>query len=330
MGLDCCVPPAECEGFYESASKLDELADDPTLQDCCRRDLQEQAQVARLKAELTLHDPTLARLRLARQTISSRPPNKHLNRQDSHLQHHPEAEDEDQDADDDYMLQKLRKTRLQQLQQASSATRTTTPAATRLHSSFQAGTLVDATISELADFLELSSSSSTTAIKTTTAIVCHFALEGSPIDDQADELLLSLAHQHPKTHFLRVMLPRHGFSTSGGGGGENIGLPPGHSGVMCCSGDSIITAPLSLFFSVDSDEEEEEDLDDEALERWLEKQGVLLVSDGGNDNSVGSREEEGGEEDEEDKYEPCEVCGRCYPHQHVVRSVTRGGTDGVL
>jgi len=234
------------------------------------------------------------------------------------------------------MLEKLRQMRLQQLQQAASAKRTTA-AATRLPSSFQAGTLVDATISELADILEAASASASASvsakiINTASPIVCHFALEGSPIDDQADELLSSLAHQYPKTHFLRVILPPGGFSTTGGGGGGgggNIGLAPGLSGVLCCSGDSIITAPLSLFSSVGSDEEEEEeeeDLDEEALERWLEKQGVLVVRDCGSEDGVGSSEEEEGEEE---KYDPCEVCGRCYPHQHV-RSVTRRGTDGVL
>jgi len=54
-------------------------------------------------------------------------------------------------------------------------------------------------------------------------------------------------------------------------------------------------APLSLFFSIGSDEEveeEEEDLDEKALDRWLEKQGVLVVKDGGKEDTVGSSEEE--------------------------------------
>lgn len=62
---NCC----EEHNFELDAEILDSLADDPALQDCCRRDLETQAKVARIKARLTPHDPSQTRQRLAAQVI---------------------------------------------------------------------------------------------------------------------------------------------------------------------------------------------------------------------------------------------------------------------
>lgn len=57
------------------AAELDaELAGDPTLQGCCRQDLEDQATAARLRAQLSLKDPSRERQRLAAQVIRAPPP----------------------------------------------------------------------------------------------------------------------------------------------------------------------------------------------------------------------------------------------------------------
>jgi hypothetical protein len=59
---DACCPD-------QTQSYLLELAADPTLSQCCRRDLEEQAQMSAMKAALMPHDRSTARQRLAAQVV---------------------------------------------------------------------------------------------------------------------------------------------------------------------------------------------------------------------------------------------------------------------
>ena len=54
----CCEPDPACH-----------LDDDPTLADCCRRDLQEQKYTQRIKEQLLSHDRTYERIELAKSAI---------------------------------------------------------------------------------------------------------------------------------------------------------------------------------------------------------------------------------------------------------------------
>lgn len=85
---------------------------------------------------------------------------------------------------------------------------------------------------------------------------------------------------------------------------------------------------------------------EEGVDKWLRQhRGVLLAAPsasgsgrqqpaagGGSDAAAaegGSSDEEEGEGEGDEWQQPCDVCGRCYPHQHI-RSVyaTRGsGSD---
>lgn len=58
--MDCC------EKHDELADELAELALDPTLQDCCRRDLKEQAYVENVKSKLLSVDRVDQRTKLAK------------------------------------------------------------------------------------------------------------------------------------------------------------------------------------------------------------------------------------------------------------------------
>lgn len=66
--MDCC-------GTHDRiADELADLASDPTLQDCCRRDLQEQAHVARVKSRLLAVDRIDKRAVLAMEVVKPPPP----------------------------------------------------------------------------------------------------------------------------------------------------------------------------------------------------------------------------------------------------------------
>ena len=67
-----CCP--EAEHFKAQAAACEVEALDPTLQSCCQRDLEQQAAVARLKAQLSLHDRSKERQRAASAVIRSELP----------------------------------------------------------------------------------------------------------------------------------------------------------------------------------------------------------------------------------------------------------------
>ena len=75
--LDAMAQAAECseaQCFLRDAETCDVLSADPTLQSCCARDLEEQATVSRLKAQLSIHDRSKERLRAAGRVIGAAPP----------------------------------------------------------------------------------------------------------------------------------------------------------------------------------------------------------------------------------------------------------------
>ncbi len=66
--MACC----QQDGCPEARELLD-MADDPTLQGCCRKDLQQQARAAQIKTSLLAVDPSQAKQKLQQQVISTQP-----------------------------------------------------------------------------------------------------------------------------------------------------------------------------------------------------------------------------------------------------------------
>jgi hypothetical protein len=59
------------EDFHKKEiEQLQELASDPTLESCCRRDLEDALKIARVKAQLAPQDRSQARQRLAGQVLA--------------------------------------------------------------------------------------------------------------------------------------------------------------------------------------------------------------------------------------------------------------------
>ena len=69
MDDPCCAP--EAAAWAADAEACDALACDPTLEACCRRDLEAQAVEARLKAQLSLADRSKERQRLAARVLGT-------------------------------------------------------------------------------------------------------------------------------------------------------------------------------------------------------------------------------------------------------------------
>ncbi|GAB4820410.1 hypothetical protein N2152v2_007456 [Parachlorella kessleri] len=68
----CCSDSAHV--YHGLAQELQEAAADPTLASCCQRDLEEQAQVAKLKARLTAVDRSNVRGQVAQAVLRQTPP----------------------------------------------------------------------------------------------------------------------------------------------------------------------------------------------------------------------------------------------------------------
>ncbi|KAL4458222.1 hypothetical protein ABPG75_013087 [Micractinium tetrahymenae] len=306
MNDSCC--PQEALDFQAEAEACAAAACDPTLEACCQRDLEQAAVVARLKAQLSLHDPSKERLRAAARVLGAAPP----------LQAAAElGSDLDSGSEDDELIGRLRDARLQELQTAA-----------RRQAELQAaghGTLRDVPESRLLREAE----------RCAGPLVCHLALTGSPLDDEVDEHLVSLAHRFLGTRFVRTAISLASSLHL------RLHTPPG-PGLLCFRDGSLVgAAGLDRFGAPDC-------IQEEAVDKWLRQLRVLAAAPGssssvaaaaaaarpggtalGQGSSGGSDEEEEEEEEEEqdDWQQPCEVCGRRYPHQHI-RSVYAGGPRG--
>lgn len=294
MDPGCC---AEAQSFTAEAEACNLLASDPTLESCCQRDLKEQAVVARLKAQLSIHDRSKERLRVAGRVLGAAPVASA-----EALQPGSELDDEE-----DEELGRLQAQRLQQMQRE----------AERKAQLQQVGHGGLADVPESRLLREAESSA--------VPLVCHVAFEGSPLDDELDEHLVRLAHQHLGTRFVRTLINLRSTLHL------RLRSPPG-PGLLCFRAGSLVgAAGLDRFGAPEC-------IQEEAVDKWLRQHRVLrLLSNHGGKAPSGWQggslqdDSDGGSSGEEeaaaadDWQQPCEVCGRRYPHHHI-RSVqaTRG------
>ncbi|PRW60072.1 thioredoxin domain-containing 9-like protein [Chlorella sorokiniana] len=287
----CCAP--EAAAWAADAEACDALACDPTLEACCRRDLEAQAVEARLKAQLSLADRSKERQRLAARVLGTP-----AQQQQQQQQQAGELGSDLESEEDEELMGRMRAQRLAQLQQAAEAR-------ARLQAAGHGG-LVDVPEARLLREAEAS----------TCPLVCHLAFEGSPLDDELDEHLAQLAHRYLGTRFVRARISLRSTLHL------RLRTPPG-PGLLCFRDGSLVAAAgLDCFGAPDC-------LLEETVDKWLRQhKGVLLESAApaaarrGSDGAGSSGDNSGsGSEEEGDEWQqPCEVCGRRYPHQHI-RSV---------
>lgn len=258
--------------------------------------------VARLKAQLSLHDPSKERLRAVERVLGAVPPQT----ADADL-----ASDLDSGSEDDELIAQLRDARMRELQVAA-----------RQRAQLQAAG--HGAVQHVPEGRLLREAEGCAG-----PLVCHLALSGSPLDDELDEHLASLAHRFLGTRFVRAAIrPASTLHL-------RLRMPPG-PGLLCFRKGSLVgAAGLDRFGAPDC-------IQEEAVDKWLRQLCVLAAAPGGSsaaavaaaqasgpaaapDDGASTSEEE--EEEAEEWQQPCEVCGRRYPHQHI-RSVYSGGGCG--
>lgn len=95
MDPGCC--PAEAAAHQADADLCEQLACDPTLEACCQRDLEQQAMVSRLKAQLSLHNRSNERVRAVAAVLGTAPRPAPAPLQSSELGDEEEDQGEDQE-----------------------------------------------------------------------------------------------------------------------------------------------------------------------------------------------------------------------------------------
>eukprot|EP00884_Botryococcus_braunii_P013703 jgi/Botrbrau1/22333/Bobra.0002s0012.1 len=282
-----------CDTHDEIADELTELALDPTLQDCCRRDLKEQAYVERVKSKLLAVDRVDQRTNLARGVIK-----QVRSREKSQLGIHDQS-DSDLSETDDADLDEYRRLRLQQLQNDARQ-----KAERR---KLGLGSLTSVSETTLMESIQNNSDE---------CIVGHLAIPGYEVGCEVDEHLEALAHQYPYTRFLRSDYYKGSRLQA------NFDIP--WVDVIMGFRDGCIVGrwPVDGFVQNSS-------LQEEKISSCLRKAGLLRQDRNpgsndtshnkeGNDSAGGSSENE-----EEDWKRPCDICGRKYFHEHI-RSVHQG------
>ena len=279
--------------------ELKELAADPTLEACCRRDLEDQLRTARLKAQLAPQDRSQARQRLAAQVLGAALA--------------PGDEKDDLDSDSDELgewgrrpwsddggslisspscAEELRRLRLEEMQREM-----------RIRSALQSeghGGVSTVSAAKL---------DRTIAEAVAAYVVCHFGIEGDTQGDAIDQRLEGLAARFVGTRFLRCPMPPASPLP------QRFGLPPGPGLVVLFQGTIVaVVGEYDLECGADEDAED-------AVERWLQRRRCLV----GDANAAAAPAPVSDDDDDGDEWnKPCDECGRRYPHQHV-RSAYRGG-----
>ena len=353
-GADACcsaVDHRDSAAAHLSARALrleQELDDDPTLQDCCRRDLEQEAKASRQQAALSRVDRA-ARAELARKLGGAVVPPPPRAEKDDDLE--SDFDDLDDDDDDEASLAQLRDLRLSQLklQQREQKERKR-----ENNDDLGPGRLSEVKTSKV--FSLAASLSRGGTRKKELPFVVHLADAGSSTGASLDELLETLAGDFRGSRFARA----------GGGPSSKstevrasvlaaASLVPsaaaaaaareGAGGVLAVfrGGFLVAAVPVSAFCSGEGGGAGGELIEESAV-AWLRKCRGLFAREkveksaktkkkkreGDDEDDAGapsSSSDDEGEDNSDEDADPCEVCGRTYFHTHV-RPVRSGGGGG--
>lgn len=324
-----------------SALEAELAAADPTLQDCCRRDLEQEAKAARQQAALSRVDRA-SKAELARKLGGAVVPPP-LPRKKAESDDGESDFDFDSEGDEDASLARLRELRLSQLKQRAAAEveeekRKKKEEKRGDDRELGAGRLSEVKVSKV---FSLAASLSGPRRRELPFSV-HLADAGSAAGAALDELLETLAGDFRGSRFARAS-PGAGSAAARASVLGAASLPAavaareGAGGVLAVfRGGSLVAAvPVSAFCSSEGGQE----LIEESVVSWLRKCRALARSKDegkaeskkrGNDGEASpssSENDSDAEEEEDGDADPCEVCGRTYFHTHV-RPVRSGGVGG--
>lgn len=349
------LPPAaascpEHERHTAEAISLKDCAADPALEACCRRELEERAEVAQLKAKLSLVDRSTTRQQLQRQAIGPPPAGAAADAEGrAGLEDDIDSSDEEGRALGELSRMELvglgvallallprlgPASTLSPCCHAPHITALVPPPAARLRALRVAEMREAAARKAAAQARGLGAQLSVgegallgAARSSDQPLVAHLAHEGVEACEVLDEHLSALAHSHLGTRFLRVPVGRRSSLHL------RLGAPPGPALVAFWEGSVLGAASLERFGAAEGVLLEEE-VDrwlcalhvlhtPESLQAWAAEQrrrpGRRQGGEGGT-SSGGESDEDGDGRGGDDWQQPCEVCGRAYPHEHI-RSV---------
>lgn len=287
--------------------ELEDMALDPTLDQCCRRDIQSQIAKERIRQCLQREDRIDARQRAAAAAVCTDPAalaaarlqNASHPKQQQQLQQIQDDDDElDSEEDEgDAELAMLRQQRLAQLRAQGAAQQEAR------RSGF--GSLNDVKESQLLNMLREPPGRG--------LLVVHLAVQGHEPCNTLDECLAAAAAQYRGTYFARVVVQRGSPLVS------RLQLPQGVPALLVVLHGLVAgKAHISQFGGHDIWEEE--------VMAYLRRFKVLSTGDAQQQRSSAAR---GGDDDGDDRSSededgqaegrgaPCEVCGRTYAHTHV-------------
>ncbi|KAF6256722.1 hypothetical protein COO60DRAFT_84517 [Scenedesmus sp. NREL 46B-D3] len=294
------------------------MALDPTLDQCCRRDLQSQIAKEQIRQSLQREDRIDARQRAAAAAVCRDPAvlaaaslqESHQQQQGQQLQA-GETLDGELVAEGDAELAVLRQQRLTQLRAQGAEQQEAQ------RSGF--GSLNDVQEAKLVALLREPPGRG--------LLVVHLAVQGHEPCNTLDECLAAAAAQYRGTYFARVVVQRGSPLVS------RLQLPLGVPALLVAVQGSLLgKAHITQFGGHDVWEEE--------VLAYLRRFKVLSAGDAqprlghsvagarvaGDDDGNSSSEEESGQAD--GWAAPCEVCGRTYAHTHVRALYSTQQLDG--
>jgi len=351
---DACCDPNDSAAAHLSAraSRLEaEARADPTLQDCCRRDLEQEAAASRQQAALSRVDRA-SRAELARKLGGAvvpppRPPP-------------PKAENGEEDLDSDFgddedneaSLARLRDLRLSQMKREQEERKQQKVEGAE-GEPLLLGRLSEINVSKVfalaASLPSLSQGPPREKKKRELPFVVHLADPGSAAGASLDELLETLAGDFRGSRFARAAPGKKSTEVRASvlvavSASPMPAAQEGAGGILAVfrGGALVAAVPVAAFCAGESGGGGGE-LVEESVVSWLRKSRALSKEK--NEKVKEKKKEENGaappsssdDEDEsnsdgegDDDADPCEVCGRTYFHTHVrpVRSGGRGGCGG--
>lgn len=296
----CCGNDHDHDSFPE----LSDILDDPTLADCCRRDVIQQRKSQAIKDVLLEHDPTTAGLKAYSGVIASTPPQASTSHQSS-----ASSDSQQPCITEDGEILLLRQTRLKELQQR----------AMQQSKAQQLGFGVLNDVPESSLLAEVE--------RRDGCAVCHISVQGSELCSHIDQHLEGLAHVYRATFFACVAVPKKSRSLAAQLRLDSL------PAIVCFKNASVVGRSPTTMFGWEVDVAEEQ------LDAYFKRLGVL--HQGHPDASISGRSELRGDDSSSDDSDfgesgaggggnddtPCEVCGRCYPHEHVRAVYRRQDSD---
>jgi len=303
MDGDCCAPTAEEAHYRNLESRVQEGLEtgDAAMASCCARELSERKEAGRVLGILKAADVST---RHEREKFKATPNALAPSELPPPVGSPPRSESSDFSdfSDDDEDLARIRAQRMEELMQAKRQTAKTLLCEGRVQS-------VDNEV--LRKILQRHAGQmwqsgfgggggKGSRSQRRPALVCQFCVKGDAFSNELSEVVDALAaRDFAKTHFVRIEKTK---------------------GVVVNQRDKVNQAALCCFEAgqhkcvLFGEEIGAPDVDERVIVNWLTQ--VCGISKSGSASGAQAAEEDDGDGGD-GGIDPCEICGRSYPHEHI-------------